>query len=176
MVMLLGVCLLCHGEVARLKPDALKLRQYYMLMSGGGAIGGIIVAIICPLLLRTHFELPMSLAFITGMAFVIFFACRSWSRPDNGWSIAHRLRYPAFCVVAARLIAVTFASHDESITSNRNFFGVLKVLKDDSGLQLIHGSTIYEMQITSPKSSLPTTYYGEQSGIGLLLNAYRRQK
>ncbi len=65
MVMLLGVCLLCHGEVARLKPDALKLRQYYMLMSGGGAIGGIVVAIICPLLLRTRFELPMSLAFIT---------------------------------------------------------------------------------------------------------------
>ncbi len=176
MVMLLGVCLLCHGEVARLKPNASKLTQYYMLMSGGGAIGGIIVAIICPLLLTTHFELPLSLAFVTGMAFVIFFACRSWSRPEYDWSIAHRLRYAALSVIAAPLIAMAFASHDESIASERNFFGVLKVLKDDSGLQLIHGSTIHGMQLTGSKSSVPTTYYGEQSGIGLLLKAHQRLK
>ena len=156
MVMLLGVCLLCHGEVARLKPNASKLTQYYMLMSGGGAIGGIIVAIICPLLLTTHFELPLSLAFVTGMAFVIFFACRSWSRPDYDWSIAHRLRYAALSVIAAPLIAMAFASHDESIAPERNFFGVLKVLKDDSCLQLIHGSTIHGTQLTGSKSSVPT--------------------
>jgi len=176
MVMLLGVCLLCHGEVARLKPDAAKLTQYYMLMSGGGAIGGIIVAIICPLLLTTHFELPLSLAFVTGMAFVIFFACRSWSRPDYDWSIAHRLRYAALSVITAPLIAMAFASHDESIASERNFFGVLKVVKDDGGLQLIHGSTIHGMQLTGPNRSVPTTYYGEQSGIGLLLKAHQRLK
>lgn len=176
MVMLLGVCLLCHGEVARLKPDASKLTQYYMLMAGGGAVGGIIVAIICPLLLTTHFELPVSLAFVTGMAFVIFFAYRNWSRPDYDWSIAHRLRYAAISVIAAPLIAMAFAPHDELIASERNFFGVLKVVKDDSGLKLIHGSTIHGMQLTGPRSSVPTTYYGEQSGIGLLLNAHQRLK
>ena len=147
-----------------------------MLMSGGGAIGGIIVAIICPLLLTTHFELPLSLAFVTGMAFVIFFACRSWSHPDYDWSIAHRLRYAALSVITAPLIAMAFASHDESIASERNFFGVLKVVKDDGGLQLIHGSTIHGMQLTGPNRSVPTTYYGEQSGIGLLLKAHQRLK
>jgi spermidine synthase len=176
MVMLLGVCLLCHGEVARLKPDASKLTQYYMLMSGGGAVGGIVVAIICPLLLTTHFELPLSLAFVTGMAFVIFFACRSWNRPDYDWSIAHRLRYAALSVIAAPLIAMAFASHDVSIASERNFFGVLQVLKDERGLRLIHGNTVHGMQLTGAKSSEPTTYYGEQSGIGLLLQTHQKLK
>lgn len=176
MVLLLGVCLLCHGEVARLKPDASKLTQYYMFMSGGGALGGIIVAIICPLFLTTHFELPLSLAFVTGMAFLIFFACRSWTQPDYDWSIAHRLRYAALSVVAAPLIAMSFASHDESIASERNFFGVLQVLKDDRGLRLIHGSTIHGMQLTGPNRYEPTTYYGTKSGIGLLLQAHQRLK
>jgi len=125
MVMLLGVCMLCHGEVARLKPASARLTQYYMLMSGGGAVGGFIVAIICPLLLTTHFELPLSLAIVTGLAFVIFFACRSWNRPDYDCSIAHRLKYATLTVIGAPLLAMSFASHDESIASERNFFGVL---------------------------------------------------
>ena len=176
MVILLGVCLLCHGEVARLKPNASRLTQYYMFMSGGGAVGGIIVAIVCPLLLTTHYELPLSLACVTGMAFIIFFASRSWSRPDYDWSVAHRLRFAALTVIAAPLIAVAFASHDESIASERNFFGVLQVLKDDRGLRLIHGSTIHGMQFTGPNHSEPTTYYGKESGIGLLLQAHQKLK
>ena len=64
-MMLLGVCLLCHGEVARLKPQSSLLTQYYMLLSAGGAIGGVIVAIVCPMLLSTHIEVPFSLALVT---------------------------------------------------------------------------------------------------------------
>ena len=174
-VMLLGVCMLCHGEVARLKPDSSKLTQYYMLVSGGGAVGGFTVAIICPLVLQTNFELPLSLAVVSGMAFVIFFACRSWNSPDYDWSVAHRLRYAALTVIAAPLIAMAFASHDELIASERNFFGVLQVLKDERGMRLIHGSTIHGMQLNGPLDAEPTTYYGKQSGVGLVLLANQRK-
>lgn len=96
------------------------------------------------------------------MAFVIFFACRSWNSPDYDWSVAHRLRYAASTVIAAPLIAMAFASHDESITSERNFFGVLQVLKDERGRRLIHGSTIHGMQLNGPLDAEPTTYYGNK--------------
>ena len=174
MVILLGVCMLCHGEVERLKPASSKLTQYYMLLSGGGAVGGFLVAIICPLLLTTHFELPLSLAIVTGLAFIIFFACRSWSHPDYDWSIAHRLKYATLTVIAAPLLAMSFASHDESIASARNFFGVLQVLKDERGLRLVHGSTIHGMQLSGSRNTEPTTYYGKHSGVGLVLQAKQR--
>ena len=176
MIMLLGVCLLCHGEVARLKPNASKLTQYYMLLSAGGAVGGIIVAIACPLLLTSHFELPLSLALVTAMAFMMFFACRSWTRPEYDWAAAHRLKYAACVVIIAPFIAMAFASHDETIASERNFFGVLQVLRDDRGLRLIHGSTIHGMQLTGVGRTQPTTYYGTQSGVGLALRAKQKSQ
>lgn len=137
-----------------------------MLLSAGGAIGGFIVAVLCPLFLTTYFELPLSLAIVTGMAFLTFFACRSWKHPDYDWSVASRLKYPAMLLIASPMIAMSLASEGQSIASERNFFGVLQVLKDENGMRLIHGSTIHGMQLSNERSSEPTTYYGKTSGLG----------
>jgi spermidine synthase len=61
----------------------------------------------------------------------------------------------------------------------RNFFGVLQAkLKPDElaegqfVCQLIHGRTMHGMQFTAKdKQRWPTSYYGERSGIGLVLNS-----
>ena len=72
--------------------------------------GGFIVAVLCPLFLTTYFELPLSLAIVTGMAFLTFFACRSWKHPDYDWSVASRLKYPAMLLIASPMIAMSLAS------------------------------------------------------------------
>jgi len=51
------VCMLCHGELARLKPSPRRLTLFYMLCSAGGALGGVLVAVICPWLFSSYFEL-----------------------------------------------------------------------------------------------------------------------
>ena len=33
------------------------------------------------------------------------------------------------------------------IASERNFFGVLQVLRDEQGVRLVHGNTIHGMQL-----------------------------
>ncbi|MDZ4286999.1 MAG: hypothetical protein U0984_03525, partial [Prosthecobacter sp.] len=33
-------CMVCHGELARLKPHTSRLTEFYLLMSAGGALGG----------------------------------------------------------------------------------------------------------------------------------------
>lgn len=43
-----GICLLCHGQLARLKPHTRYLTAYYLMMSAGGALGGIAVSLIAP--------------------------------------------------------------------------------------------------------------------------------
>ena len=174
MWMLLGICLLCHGELARLKPPSALLTQYYMLMSAGGATGGVIVAIICPLLLDTHIEVPIALAFAAALTFMMFFACRGWRRTEYDWSAAYRLKYAAAILMIAPLLAITFAPQDETIASERNFFGVLQVLRDESGIRLVHGSTIHGIQLAGGRAKEPTTYYGRQSGIGLTIAALQQ--
>ena len=169
MTMLFGVCLLCHGEVARLKPNAKYLTQYYALLSLGGAIGGLIVAIACPLLLPTAIELPFSLALVTSLSFVMYFAGRDWFAATYDWSAAYRLRFAALLLVVVPMLTMAMAPQDETIASRRNFFGVLQVLRDDAGVRLVHGSTIHGMQRNGSGAGEPTTYYGRKSGIGRVL-------
>lgn len=171
LTMLFGVCLLCHGETARLKPGSSLLTQYYMLLSAGGALGGLIIAVLCPLALSTHLELPISLALVTAMTFLIFFASRGWRSFQYDWAAAYRLRLAAAALTIAPLVTLAVASQDQIIASERNFFGVLQVIRDSTGTRLVHGNTIHGMQRPEPFSQEPTTYYGRSSGVGRTIEA-----
>ncbi|MCU0950135.1 MAG: hypothetical protein MUC68_03515, partial [Burkholderiaceae bacterium] len=39
-------CMFCHGEMARLKPDPKYLTRFYLMMSVGGALGAVLIAIV----------------------------------------------------------------------------------------------------------------------------------
>ena len=166
MAFLLGICLICHGEVARIKPPARMLTQYYTMLSAGGAIGGLIVAVVCPVLFNSFVEYPVSMILAKGMIFVLFFAVEGWKRPTYDWGRAYRLRYFAMAIVVMPFLMFLNGSGDKTIASERNFFGMLRVLKDHDGLHLVHGSTIHGMQRLGPHANQPTTYYSQDSGVG----------
>ncbi len=46
----LAVCLLCHGELAHLKPPPERLTGFYLAMSVGGVLGGSFNALVAPVL------------------------------------------------------------------------------------------------------------------------------
>ncbi|WP_147871033.1 fused MFS/spermidine synthase [Stieleria maiorica] len=175
MVMLFGACLLCHGEVARLKPGTARLTQYYAMLSAGGALGGVIVAILCPLLLNNHAELPFFVALVTALTFLLFFACKTWRQAEYDWAAAARLKYGALLVMISPIITMAFVSNNRTIASQRNFFGVLKVREKPLGICLVHGSTLHGMQRHAPHQSQPTTYYGYESGVGHVIKELQQQ-
>ncbi len=176
MVLLMGVCLLCHGEVARLKPPTRHLTQYYAMLSGGGAIGGLIVAILCPLLLDSYAELTIGVNLVTTLTFLLYFACSGWKTTSYDWSEAYRLRYCAVAIAVVPIIYGLTTANEATIARERNFFGVLRVNVDEHGKHLIHGSTIHGMQRTGEHAMQPTTYYGHQSGVGLAIEELQRSK
>src|SRR4029450_7198894 len=55
------VAMVCHGELARTRPPALHLTEFYLWMSVGGAIGGLGTAIVAPPLVRTLLEYRVAL-------------------------------------------------------------------------------------------------------------------
>lgn len=77
-------CLVCHGELFRLRPPAERLTQFYLMISAGGALGGVFVAVIAPLIFRDHFELHWGLV-TCGLLFVIACARDANSSAATAW-------------------------------------------------------------------------------------------
>jgi hypothetical protein len=54
-------CMFCHGELARRRPAPRHLTLFYLMVSVGGALGGIFVALIAPRVFHSYWELPLGL-------------------------------------------------------------------------------------------------------------------
>ncbi|HPA17602.1 MAG TPA: fused MFS/spermidine synthase [Verrucomicrobiae bacterium] len=54
-------CMVCHGELYGLRPHPRHLTAYYLAIALGGAIGGVLVAAVAPLVFTTYEELNWAL-------------------------------------------------------------------------------------------------------------------
>ena len=59
--------LYCHGALARLRPPAADLTRFYLLVSTGGLIGGMLVALAAPLVFTDVHEYPIALALVAAL-------------------------------------------------------------------------------------------------------------
>jgi hypothetical protein len=60
-VVLFASCMVCHGELVRLKPAPAFLTQFYVLLSAGGAAGALFVAIVAPWIFHGYTEFQVGL-------------------------------------------------------------------------------------------------------------------
>lgn len=172
-------CMVCHGELAAQKPHPRHLTSYYVMVSLGGAAGGLFVGLFAPYGFRGYFELPAGIAACAVLALIVLYLLRS---PSGAWSRWRNavLLFAALCTLA--LIAVLGWQIREDIRDTRllvrNFYGGLSV--SDSGEEdnpeamrtLVHGTITHGKQFLSGKMRRrPTAYYGPSSGVGLALRA-----
>src|ERR1043166_2734458 len=54
-------CLVCHGELYRLRPEPRYLTSFYLMIAAGGALGGLFVAVIAPMIFTDYYEFHWSL-------------------------------------------------------------------------------------------------------------------
>src|SRR4051794_33168096 len=92
-------CMACHGELVRLKPDARYLTHFYLMISAGGAAGGLLVGLIAPHFFASFYELPIGLALC---AIATLIALRA--TPDWKWLAA--LLSPVRLLLAATALGV----------------------------------------------------------------------
>lgn len=53
--------MVCHGELARSRPEGAQLTGFYLLMSTGGVLGGLFNALVAPIAFRTVVEYPLAI-------------------------------------------------------------------------------------------------------------------
>ena len=85
-----GVCMLCHGELVQRRPAARYLTSFYLMIAGGGALGGILVSVVAPLVFHTFFEWKICLVggYVLAAALVLLHWRRYRRRPPKALSPA----------------------------------------------------------------------------------------
>ena len=167
--------MILHGELYRLRPAPDRLTSFYLCVSAGGALGGLFVGLAAPGLFDDYCELPIGLV---GAALLLWSA-RSMDPESRLHLAGSRRRWLVHlplmgCLVAGAAIAVG-QRFDGLLHRERSFFGVLRVIERGDGdgrqHQLASGSTVHGVQYTSPGfTSIPTTYYGRGTSLGLWLD------
>ena len=176
-------CVLCHGELARTKPHPRYLTSFYLMVSVGGALGGLFVGVIAPLLFNNYYELPIALIATATLALFTLYR-----EPEGSLSIPFYLE-PYWTVLAGIVALGAIAFMGNGVRTQRgyrrvvrNFYGVLLVRdtpESDGELrrrQLVHGTIMHGEQFYSPKlRNLPSSYYAETSGAGRALRYAQRR-
>lgn len=73
--------IVCHGELARRRPPASGLTEFYLWLSVGGALGGVLNGIVAPLVFRGVAEYPLAL--LAGSALVPPALAATRARPNR---------------------------------------------------------------------------------------------
>lgn len=162
-------CMVCHGELAKRKPHPRYLTLYFLMVSLGGAIGGLFVALIAPRIFPNYWEMPIAIAGLGILMAIVL------SSDEEG--VPRPLAVRASLLIVALSFGVYLGrlerrGNEEYMLAARNFYGVLRVRDDppDGGPQsvrvLIHGTINHGTQLMSPGGGrIPTSYFGETSGI-----------
>jgi SAM-dependent methyltransferase len=162
-------CFFCHGELYRSRPVPEHLTAFYLTVSAGGALGGLAVAVVAPLVFNGYYELGVGLVAAALLAALRFMPLGL---------------VPAIFSLGVLLGVGAGASYDffgqqrDVRVSTRGFYGVLRVKEygspgeEDHLRRLVHGTIMHgEQYLHESRRRMLTTYYGETAGIGLAIKS-----
>ncbi len=168
------LCMVCHGELVRIKPAPRYLTAFYVMMSIGGALGGIFVGLIAPRVFHWTWEMPIGLtACLALMVLILLRGYRVFFAPPAGKVLAV-VMLVAVVGYGALLRSEIRGFIQGSLVTARNFYGLLRVqdYEDELGTrrQLVHGNILHgDELIADEHRRTPTTYYCEANPVGQVL-------
>jgi spermidine synthase len=174
-LLLFAACMLCHGELYRLRPAPQSLTTFYLMLSIGGAAGGIFVTLIAPLIFNGYQEFFVGLGVILTISLVVLHG-----KHDTQVFVRSLLVVFVSVTVLASIFAARFTS---ALYLERNFYGALRVRETipegstKNVYMLSHGITVHGFQFTDAElRQKPTAYYVQDSGVGLAILNHPRYK
>jgi hypothetical protein len=99
-------CMVCHGELYRLKPDPRRLTGFYLMIAAGGALGGVFVAVIAPIIFTDYHEIHYGMLICAALLTVICMGDRDSTRLNQWRWLACALMVAVFVGLDFGLVAL----------------------------------------------------------------------
>ena len=193
------ICMVCHGELVTLRPENRRfITEYYLLISAGGAMGGLFITLVATRYFDEYYEWPLGLLlsfaiaggvlaaiaigkrwlgdkgkWIFGMGLLLLTGFVGWNMDPFDWfSKGEGNGIKKVTLLQARnfygTVSVTDRQYTQAIPAEEND-GIARGL--DSGYRSFwSGNVLHGRQWTDPKKrELPLTYYDKDSGVGKTL-------
>jgi hypothetical protein len=165
-------CMVCHGELVRRRPPVRHLTLFYLMLSVGGALGGLFVGLVAPAVFTAYFELPLGL-FLCALLMVLVL----WNEARGPWRNGMRgAMLVALLLYGVRLSSISLDYVQGYTEVVRNFYSQTRIedSPDEDGMgpvrSMVHGSITHgEQYLNHPKRA--TAYYCERTGIGRALQS-----
>jgi hypothetical protein len=183
-LLLFSVCMVCNGELERRKPPAAQATPFYLSIGFGGVLGGAFVVLAAPRLFHGFYEFHLAVAAV-GLV-ILQAAWSSWPRAASGrayfrWnrnlaaSGAAAVTGVAALVMVFLVLRSNLLEETHDVVHVRNFFGAKRVFDKDGIRYLRHGAITHGGQyLAASLRTQPMLYYSPHTGIGMLLENYRR--
>ena len=158
-------CMFFHGELVKRKPAPRHLTSFYLMLSLGGALGGLLVGLVAPRVLPAYFELPLTLMFCSILLLAVIEYRGSRMIPAISWATT--------AIVLFASGYYMYAYEKEVLVMARNFYGGLRVSEYHKGTNneirvLVHGTVTHGIQYTPlARRDARISYYSPESGVSL---------
>lgn len=171
----------CHGELERLKPAPEKLTAFYLWISVGGALGGVFVCVVAPLIFSGFYEFHVGLVICLAVALgtILNFGGRDKKNSPNKL-VESALAVGVFValgLVCGSLMYFLDPSNVKGLVfRGRNEYGLASVVDRGNYRMFINGRIEHGGQsLDEGGEFLPTGYYVAESGVGVAFQSYRAQ-
>jgi hypothetical protein len=188
LAILFATSMFCHGELARRRPAPEHLTRFYLAVSLGGTVGGLLVPLLAPVIFNDYFELDASMVIAWLLAIAVLASDPRSAFYGPGARLA-RLAVAGELLLLIFLVAVRTNFWEEGrLWIGRNFYGQMRVLREcdpaepnqpppDCAVGEIHGRTLHGVQFLNPAEPsmqrTPATYFTANAGIGRALESAR---
>lgn len=181
----------CHGELERLKPATKHLTLFYLMISVGGALGGLFVVAIAPRMFVEFNEFHVGLLASLAVVLTTTILDAKTSATRKTFSVCASslgILVTMSCVICSFLFLIDPDFHPGLLARARNEYGLVQVFEKplsewDKGLStendelyrvMINGRTVHGGQLVEgPDKMTPSGYYVQGSGPSLAFEALR---
>ncbi|MGC4007232.1 MAG: hypothetical protein QM811_30525 [Pirellulales bacterium] len=191
------MCMICHGELVKLRPrNHAYLTEYYLMISAGGALGGLFISFVAENLFDDYYEWSLGLIACLLIACGVLGSAVKAKLATGVTSLRIAAAVAVFALTfggtiwavsqtsPSLLARSNVVSDDEStettVYQDRNFYGRVQVRESryhrpefgDDIMTFRSGGIIHGEQLLDPtKRETPISYYHASSGVGRALHA-----
>ncbi|WP_182379000.1 hypothetical protein [Nocardioides sp. WS12] len=151
LALLAVVAYVAHALLAADRPAADHLTLFFVVVSIGGALGGLFNGLLAPLLFDRVIEYTLVLAGVPLL-----------------WLALGATRWIALGMTTVLAIGAFISlPRGEVLARSRTFYGSYLVVQHDDRVELAHGTTVHGFQSRKPdERSEPTSYYARNGPLG----------